>query len=198
MLCKVSYILRSRIRFSFFSYDYRVLFNSKYVHILKNADKMVSYVISGSHVTFYEAMTKINKILPEVFGSLTKLTKGHVTMWLARSDQNGGSKHGPIVCDLKILRFGRASRNDPQKNSEILCSIFDLLVFFYLLDTVFCEPWLCTSKLRLVSTVFSLGKNESVLCTRTWSVTKFMTYDSGGFKYWYKKKCWTFSHQNLF
>ena len=59
---------------------------------------------------------------------------------------------------------------------------------FYLLDTVFCEPWLCTLKLRLVSTVVSLGTTKSVLCTRTWSVTKFMTYDSVGFKYWYKKK----------
>ena len=91
-----------------------MLFNSKYVHILKNADKMVSYVILGSHVTFYEAMTKINKILPEAFGSIVKLTKGHVVSrkWV---HQNGGSKHGPIVCDLKILRFGRASQND-QKN----------------------------------------------------------------------------------
>ncbi len=92
-----------------------MLFNSKYVHILKNADKMVSYVILGSHVTFYEAMTKINKTLPAAFGSIVKLTKGHVVSrkWV---HQNGGSKHGPIGSDLKILRFGRASRNDQKKN----------------------------------------------------------------------------------
>ena len=89
-----------------------MLFNSKYVHILKNADKMVLYIILGLHVTFYEAMTKINKTLPEAFGCIVKLTKGHVVSrkWV---HQDGGSKHGPIVCDLKILHFGCASRNDP-------------------------------------------------------------------------------------
>ena len=46
---------------------------------------MVSYVILGSHANFNEAMTKINKILPEAFGSIVKLTKGHVVSrkWLA-------------------------------------------------------------------------------------------------------------------
>ena len=158
---------------------------------------MVSYVILGSHVTFYEAMTKINKTLPAAFGSIVKLTKGHVVSrkWV---HQNGGSKHGPIVSDLKILRFGRASQND-QKDFflKYYLKFWTSFLNFYLLDTVFCEPWLRTLKLRLVSTVVSLGTTKSVLCTRTLSVTKFMTYDSVGFKYWYKKNCWTFSHQNF-
>ena len=101
---------------------------------------MVSYVILGSHVTFYEAMTKINKTLPAAFGSIVKLTKGHVVSrkWV---HQNGGSKHGPIVSDLKILRFGRASRND-QKIFFLKYYLKFLTSFlnFYLLDTVFCEP----------------------------------------------------------
>ena len=61
---------------------------------------MVSYVILGSHVTFYEAMTKINKTLPAAYGSVVKLTKGHVVSrkWV---HQNGGSKHNPIASDLK-------------------------------------------------------------------------------------------------
>lgn len=156
---------------------------------------MVSYVILGSHVTFYEAMTKINKTLPAAFGSIVKLTKGHVVSrkWV---HQNGGSKHGPIVSDLKILRFGRASRNN-NKILKYYLKFWTSFLNFYLLDTVFCEPWLRTLKLRLVSTVVSLGTTKSVLCTRTLSVTKFMTYDSVGFKYWYKKNCWTFSHQNF-
>ena len=64
-------------------------------------------------------MTKINKILPEVFGSIVKLTKGHVVSrkWV---HQNGGSKHSLIMCDLKILCFGRASRNDQIFFSQIL------------------------------------------------------------------------------
>ena len=58
----------------------------------------------GSHVTFYKEINKISAA-----------HTGHVVSrkWV---HQNGGSKHGPIVCDLKILRFGRASRN----NNKIL------------------------------------------------------------------------------
>ena len=64
---------------------------------------MVSYVILGSHVTFYEAMTKINKILPEVFSSIVKLTKGHVVSrkWV---HQNGGSKQSNSV-QFKNIAF---------------------------------------------------------------------------------------------